>query len=481
MTKKRHAVLDNSFISVNSPRTLGTSLVADSLSRIETITCPSTLDYAELATAQQGDVYLSSGNAESNNSVVLRKVTLPDCTNQIYCETSTGNIKPYLPDQFRKLAFNLIHNLSHPGINTTRKLVCQRFFWPGMNRDVSRWSKTCIQCQKAKVQRHTVSFLGQFQSAGRFEHIHTDIVGPLPTTSDGYRYLLTIIDRRTHWPEAFPIKDITAETVAKVIYDGWITRFGICQYLTSDQGRQFESKLFSELMKCMGISRIRSSPYHPQSNGAIERWHRSLKVALRARLVTTTWVDDLPTIMLGLRSTLRNDSNLSAAELTYGCTIRLPGDFFGSTKPEASDPHTLVQEIRDKIRNLSAVPVKQRDSRSLFIHPDLNSCEYVFIRVDAVKKPLQPPYDGPYRVLKRGKKVFKIQLPNRYINVSIDRLKPAYVLNEKVTPDHSSPDSISSDRNAAVPDHAPSSVSNPTTGKKTRSGRVVRLPARFVK
>lgn len=455
------------------------NLVADSLSRIETITCPSTLDFVEIATAQRDDAYLAQWKSEPSSNVLIKKIALPNCATHIYCEMSTDVIRPYLPDKFRKLAFNSVHNLSHPGINNTRKLMCQRFFWPGMNKDVNTWSKTCIQCQKSKVQRHTVSFLGRFPSAGRFEHIHIDIVGPLTTTVDGYRYLVTIIDRCTHWPEAFPTRDITAETVAKIIYEGWITRFGICRFLTSDQGRQFESNLFSQLMKCMGIHRIRSSPYHPQSNGAVERWHRSLKVALRARLDSKSWVEELPTVMLGLRTTLRSDSNLSAAELVYGCTLRLPGEFFISRKSEASDPHTLVQEIRDRIRNLRAVPEKQRDSRTLFIHPDLKVCEYVFIRNDAVHKPLQPPYEGPYKVLGRSSKVYKVQLPNRRINISIDRLKPAYVLNENYRTEITESDSIPRNQHDVVPDHAQSSASNLTRCKTTRSGRVVRMPARF--
>lgn len=435
------------------------NIVADSLSRVETISCPSSLDFEEIATAQCVDTYITHWKRDASSNVSIKKVSVPSTATHIFCEVSTDSIRPYLPMQFRKVAFDLVHNLSHPGINTTRKLVCQRYFWPGMNKDVNKWAKTCIQCQKAKVQRHTVSFLGQFATAGRFEHIHIDIVGPLTTTSDGYKYLLTIIDRATHWPEAFPLKDITAETVAKLVYNGWITRFGICQYLTSDQGRQFESRLFSELLKCMGVHRIRSSPYHPQSNGAIERWHRSAKVALRARLNTTSWVDELPTVLLGLRTTLRSDSNLSAAELTYGRTLRLPGEFFVSSKSEATDPITLVHELRDTIRKLRAVPERQRDSQTLFIHPDLKSCEYVFLRNDAVRKPLQAPYDGPYRVLGRNSKVYKLQLPNRRLSVSIDRLKPAYLLNDALSGD-------------VTIDHAPAI-------KQTRSGRAVHPPTRF--
>lgn len=210
---------------------------------------------------------------------------------------STDRIRPYIPLRFRKLAFNSVHSLSHPGINCTRRLVAKKYFWPNMNIDVSNWAKTCINCQKSKVQRHTVSFLGQFSPVERFEHIHVDIVGPLPTSEEGYKYLVTIIDRCTHWPEAFPIREITANVVAKVIYDGWITRFGCPVRLTSDQNRQFESSLFQHLMKCMGIDKIRTTPYHPQSNGAVERWHRSLKVALMSRLDSKSWVEELSTVL----------------------------------------------------------------------------------------------------------------------------------------------------------------------------------------
>lgn len=453
------------------------NIVADSLSRVETITCPTTLDFSEIAIAQSTDTDLEKWSSQNDTSIQIKKVVIPNCDTQIFCEISTDNIRPYLPDKFRKLAFKMIHNLSHPGISTTRKLLAQRFFWPGMNKDVSQWAKTCIQCQRSKVQRHTVSSLGKFPSAGRFEHIHTDIVGPLPTTSDGDRYILTIIDRCTHWPEAYPIRDITAKTVAKVIYEGWITRFGVCRYLTSDQGRQFESDLFTQLMLLMGIHKIRSTPFHPQSNGAIERWHRSLKVALRARLNCTSWVDELPTVLLGLRTTLRTDSNISAAEMTYGRCLSLPGEFFNTSRSEPTDPHTLVQEIRDTIRKFKAVPARKRDSRSIFIHPDLESCEYVFIRCDAVRNSLLPPYDGPYRVINRNSKVFKIQLPDRQANISIDRLKPAYILNEQCGHDNSSTSHSDGD---VTTDHPPNAPGIPATcAKKTRSGRTIRLPARF--
>lgn len=112
------------------------------------------------------------------------------------------------------------------------------------------------------------------QPSENMEHIHIDIVGPLPF-SEGYSYILTVIERYTRWPEAYPILDCTAETVAKTLFQNYICRFGVPINVTSDQGVQFESKLFNEFSKFLGFHRIRTTSYHPQSNGMVERFHRT--------------------------------------------------------------------------------------------------------------------------------------------------------------------------------------------------------------
>lgn len=115
----------------------------------------------------------------------------------------------------------------------------------------------------------------------RFRHIHVDIVGPLPP-SNGNRYLLTIVDRFSRWPEAIPLENMTAHSVAKAFYETWIARFGVPETITTEQGRQFESELFRELSEAMGSEHIRTTAYHPQANGLVERFHRSLKAAIMA-------------------------------------------------------------------------------------------------------------------------------------------------------------------------------------------------------
>jgi len=111
-----------------------------------------------------------------------------------------------------------------------------------------------------------------------------------------------MIDRVTGWPEAIPTHRITAEAVAKIVLTHWMSRFDVPPTITTDQGRQFESNLFTELSKLLGVKRIRTTRYHPQANGKVERWHRVLKAAIRA-YATRRWIEILPWILLGLRST----------------------------------------------------------------------------------------------------------------------------------------------------------------------------------
>lgn len=144
--------------------------VADALSRVETISCPTVIDYEELATAQRSDDQITHymQNVGSSSTVQLKQIHLPNISKPVYCDTANGSIRPYVPPAFRKAAYESVHNISHPGIRTTRKMVSKRFFWPGMNKDVNQWAKTCIPCQRSKVSRHVVTQIGTFPPSQRF-------------------------------------------------------------------------------------------------------------------------------------------------------------------------------------------------------------------------------------------------------------------------------------------------------------------------
>ncbi|XP_029171594.1 uncharacterized protein K02A2.6-like [Nylanderia fulva] len=151
-----------------------------------------------------------------------------------------------------------------------------------MNVDCRSWARACVPCQRSKISRHVSAPLGKFAvPSNRFEHIHLDII--VMPVSEGMRYCLTCVDRFTRWPEAFALRDQEAETVARLFYEGWICRFGAPVRITTDQGRQFESHLFRRLSELTGVQQLKTTVYHPQANGMVERFHRQLKAAIKCQ------------------------------------------------------------------------------------------------------------------------------------------------------------------------------------------------------
>lgn len=231
----------------------------------------------------------------------------------------------------------------------------------------------------------------------------------------------------SRWPEAIPLKEITADTVAKAFHDNWVACYGTPAIITTDQGRQFESAIFQALTKYLGTNKTRTSPYHPASNGLVERWHRSLKTAITCKEHSHRWVDLLPDVLLGLRTCYKEDLKCSTAELVYGTPLRLPGEFF-ENGTFTQEPDIFVQELRNRMRLIRPQPTAHYGKRTSFMHRQLMESSHVFVRDDTVKRPLQPAYSGPHEMItKIDDRVFTVRINGRDVNISTERLKPAHL------------------------------------------------------
>ena len=234
-------------------------------------------------------------------SLLSKQVSLPGTDIILYCDVSTCTAWPFFTEPLRRTAFDSLHQLAHQGIKATAALATERYVWPSIKINFRQWARACIQCQRAKISRHVSSPIETFSlPSKRFEHIHIDLVGSLPSSAS-YQHCLTIVDCFSHWPEAHPVENVTADAIAETLFTQWISRFWVPLRIKTDQARQFESYLFKELNTLLGTQHLHTTAYHPATNGLVERFCRQLKAAIKFH-ADDKWIETLPIVLLGIRA-----------------------------------------------------------------------------------------------------------------------------------------------------------------------------------
>jgi hypothetical protein len=216
--------------------------------------------------------------------------------------------------------------------------------------------------------------------------------------------------------EAIPLTNTVATDVASALFSGWISRFGVQDTITSDRGPQFTSNIWNSLCLLLQIKHRPTTAYHPQANGMVEWLHRRLKDALRTLDANASWAAVLPWVLLGLRSQPREDSNISPAQL--------PNQYL-SIDDTVTMNEFLIQ-INNILNNSSLPGHNVAADRELpeDLPPDLWAADRVWVRRCGHVPLLTPLYDGPYAVIQRSLRAFKLQIGGKEDNVSTSRLKP---------------------------------------------------------
>uniref|UniRef100_A0A3P9ICG4 Integrase catalytic domain-containing protein n=1 Tax=Oryzias latipes TaxID=8090 RepID=A0A3P9ICG4_ORYLA len=282
------------------------------------------------------------------------------------------------------------------------------------------------------------------------ERVGVDVLGPFPLTESGNRYVLVAMDYFTKWPEAYAVPDQSATTTAKYLVEGMFTRFGVPNELHSDQGRNFESRLFAEVCKCLGVRKTRTTPLHPQSDGLVERFNRTLATQL-ATLTSThqrDWDQHLPLVLWAYRTAVQESSQCTPALLMFGRELRTPVDlvFGAAPEPEITGGLELdyVRQLKDRLGEVHRLAVeaqreagvKQKRVYDTRAHgPVFGQGDRVWVYCPVRKRGLSPKlmshWQGPGEILEQiSEVVYRVRLPGRGRRVVLhkDRLAPYHPL-----------------------------------------------------
>ena len=228
-----------------------------------------------------------------------------------------------LPEEYRETALRMTHLApwaGHFGRTKTVNRLLRRFFWPGIRKEVAELCKRCQTCQhtaKGIVPKAPLIPLPVFSQP--FSRLAMDMVGPLLQTEEGHRYILTVCDYGTRYPEAFPLKATTSKDVAEALVE-MFSRVGLPDEILSDRGFNFCSELMEEFLQMFGVSHIKTSAYHPETDGMVERYNATLKSGLRKYIERFggQWHKSIPYLLFAFRELPHQSTGFSPFELIYG-------------------------------------------------------------------------------------------------------------------------------------------------------------------
>ncbi|KAL7838997.1 hypothetical protein SRHO_G00256550 [Serrasalmus rhombeus] len=304
----------------------------------------------------------------------------------------------------------------HYGVAKTLDRALRSFYWPYMSSDISQYCRQCAACQSRRSPvPSSQAPLVSISPSRPFQIVAADIT-ELPVSPKGNRYVLVLMDLYTKFVNLYPLQTQTAISVARCIFEQYIPQHGVPEALHSDQGRQFESDLVKHLCSLMSIHKLRTSPYHPQCDGIVERYNRTLKGELAKYLfdLGQEWDDHLPQVAMAYNTTVHASTGFTPFFLAHGREAHVPVDTLlntpdfvssGSVATPAAYASSLRMRLRKAYESATAFRDRAQERQRKYYDRHLNYSPYApgdLVLVDDPahhRNKLAPRWIGPYEIL----------------------------------------------------------------------------------
>lgn len=305
----------------------------------------------------------------------------------------------------------------HAGIWKTMRAIQECYVWPGMKKDVTQHLRSCAVCQIHKPTPQHVAH-GRMPDP-RYPHqiVSMYLTGPLTRSERGHAYLFTLIDHLTGWADAYPISNKKGETIADILHRDYFPRYGAPEILISDNGTEFVNSSVAALCKACDVERRMTTPYHPQSNGKIERFHRTLKGIIE-RLMTKTranWESQLGPALSAYRNTVSSATGYTPFQALYGRQVRIPTSVAVQNatpgEPLADDRVAALARIWQGARTMLRQECETNENlqnRKALSEP-LHTGDAVIVLYPGMHPSFQPRWDARWEIIHAKDPVYWIR------------------------------------------------------------------------
>ncbi len=242
---------------------------------------------------------------------------------------TTTRTQLVLPANYKQRVLKELHdNMGHQGLDRTMSLIRERFYWPQMHNDVDHYvTKSCVCLKQKKPGKETRAPLQNIVTTHPLKLVSIDFLH-LDKCKGGYQYILIVVDHFTRFAQAYATTSKSAKTVVEKLFNDYALKFGFPQRIHHDQGGEFENQLVAQLKKSCGVAGSRTTPYHPQGNGQVERFNRTLLQMLKTWTENqkTNWKESLNKLIFAYNNTKCEVTGFSPFYLLFGRSPRLPVD-----------------------------------------------------------------------------------------------------------------------------------------------------------